>query len=68
MPKKIVFQDEKMQNIFDNLLNQIDRIKRHNNEKGVSTHGLSASGAASYAEESDQFSNIMCRIIRIFVL
>lgn len=37
MSRETIFQDEKAQNIFDNLLNQIDRIKRRNNEKGFST-------------------------------
>lgn len=73
MPRKIVFQDEKTQNIFDNLLNQIDRIKRRNNEKGFSTQARYYAATRRFCKflasdfRSKKFANVSSKHLKAYV-
>lgn len=73
MSRKIVFQDEKTQNIFDNLLNQIDRIKHRNNEKGFSTQARYYASAKRFCKflaedfRSKKFANVSAKHLKAYV-
>ena len=73
MPRKTIFQDKKTQNIFDNLVSQIDRIKHRNNEKGFSTQAryyAAAQRFCGYLAEDfrcQKFANVSGKHLKAYI-
>ena len=73
MQKEIRMENDKLQNIFDNLMTQIDSIRKRNNEKGFKTQARYYAATRRFCQflakdfRTEKFANVGGKHLRAYV-